>query len=54
MSVEKEILVKGIKVVDIIDKYEKGGKIGMFGGDGVGKNVLIMEMIKNVEKDNGG
>merc|ERR1711872_3151 len=46
MSVEQEILVTGIKVVDLLAPYCKGGKIGLFGGAGVGKTVLIMEMIK--------
>merc|ERR1712209_142259 len=46
MSVEQEILVTGIKVVDLLAPYAKGGKIGLFGGAGVGKTVLIMELIK--------
>merc|ERR1712088_1232623 len=45
MSVEQEILVTGIKVVDLLAPYAKGGKIGLFGGAGVGKTVLIMELI---------
>merc|ERR1711988_1098086 len=48
MSVEQEILVTGIKVVDLLAPYAKGGKIGLFGGAGVGKTVLIMELINNV------
>merc|ERR1712013_113185 len=54
MSVEQEILVTGIKVVDLLAPYAKGGKIGLFGGDGVGKTVLIMELINNVAKAHGG
>merc|ERR1712158_154644 len=54
MSVEQEILVTGIKVVDLIAPYAKGGKIGLFGGAGVGKTVLIMELINNVAKAHGG
>merc|ERR1712002_82487 len=50
MSVEQEILVTGIKVVDLLAPYAKGGKIGLFGGAGVGKTVLIMELINNVAK----
>merc|ERR1712045_528642 len=54
MSVEQEILVTGIKVVDLLAPYAKGGKIGLFGGAGVGKTVLIMELINNVAKTHGG
>merc|ERR1712031_86509 len=54
MSVEQEILVTGIKVVDLLAPYCKGGKIGLFGGAGVGKTVLIMELINNVAKGHGG
>merc|ERR1711936_15611 len=54
MSVEQEILVTGIKVVDLLAPYTKGGKIGLFGGAGVGKTVLIMELINNVAKAHGG
>merc|ERR1711935_661365 len=54
MSVEQEILVTGIKVVDLLAPYCKGGKIGLFGGAGVGKTVLIMELINNVVKAHGG
>ena len=49
-----EILETGIKVVDLIAPYAKGGKIGLFGGAGVGKTVLIMELINNVAKEHGG
>merc|ERR1712121_318177 len=54
MSVEQEILVTGINVVDLLAPYVKGGKIGLFGGAGVGKTVLIMELINNVAKAHGG
>merc|ERR1712112_326584 len=54
VSVEQEILVTGIKVVDLLAPYCKGGKIGLFGGAGVGKTVLIMELINNVAKAHGG
>jgi len=54
MNVEQEILVTGIKVVDLLAPYCKGGKIGLFGGAGVGKTVLIMELINNVAKAHGG
>ena len=53
-STEAEILVTGIKVVDLLAPYSKGGKIGLFGGAGVGKTVLIMELINNVAKAHGG
>ena len=53
-STESEILVTGIKVVDLLAPYAKGGKIGLFGGAGVGKTVLIMELINNVAKAHGG
>ena len=53
-STETEILTTGIKVVDLISPYSKGGKIGLFGGAGVGKTVLIMELINNVAKGHGG
>ncbi|MBQ7445145.1 MAG: F0F1 ATP synthase subunit beta [Clostridia bacterium] len=49
-----EILETGIKVIDLIDPYAKGGKIGLFGGAGVGKTVLIMEFIHNIAKQHGG
>jgi len=54
MSVEQEILETGIKVVDLLAPYARGGKIGLFGGAGVGKTVLIMELINNVAKAHGG
>jgi F-type H+/Na+-transporting ATPase subunit beta len=53
-STESEILVTGIKVVDLLAPYAKGGKIGLFGGAGVGKTVLIMELINNIAKAHGG
>jgi len=53
-SVETEILETGIKVIDLICPYTKGGKIGLFGGAGVGKTVLIMELINNIAKEHGG
>ena len=53
-STESEILVTGIKVIDLLAPYAKGGKIGLFGGAGVGKTVTIMELINNVAKAHGG
>ncbi|KJS38943.1 MAG: ATP synthase F0F1 subunit beta [Rhodospirillaceae bacterium BRH_c57] len=53
-STETEILVTGIKVIDLLAPYAKGGKIGLFGGAGVGKTVTIMELINNVAKGHGG
>ncbi len=53
-STEQEILVTGIKVVDLLAPYARGGKIGLFGGAGVGKTVLIMELINNIAKGHGG
>jgi F-type H+/Na+-transporting ATPase subunit beta len=53
-STETEILQTGIKVVDLLTPYPKGGKIGLFGGAGVGKTVLIMELINNIAKAHGG
>ena len=53
-SVETEILETGIKVIDLICPYTRGGKVGLFGGAGVGKTVLIMELINNVAKQHGG
>src|SRR5690606_3287029 len=53
-SSEAQILVTGIKVVDLIAPYARGGKIGLFGGAGVGKTVLIQELINNVAKAHGG
>merc|ERR1711934_124300 len=51
---EAQMLVTGIKVVDLLNPYAKGGKIGLFGGAGVGKTVLIMELINNIAKGHGG
>ena len=53
-STNEEILVTGIKVIDLLEPYSKGGKIGLFGGAGVGKTVLIMELINNIAKGHGG
>jgi F-type H+/Na+-transporting ATPase subunit beta len=53
-STESEILVTGIKVVDLLAPYAKGGKVGLFGGAGVGKTVIIMELINNIAKAHGG
>jgi F-type H+-transporting ATPase subunit beta len=53
-STESQILVTGIKVVDLLAPYAKGGKIGLFGGAGVGKTVIIMELINNIAKAHGG
>ncbi|MDA3780787.1 MAG: F0F1 ATP synthase subunit beta [Bacteroidales bacterium] len=50
LSTKKEVLYTGIKVIDLIEPYSKGGKIGLFGGAGVGKTVIIMEMINNMAK----
>lgn len=50
LSTEAEVLFTGIKVIDLIEPYSKGGKIGLFGGAGVGKTVLIMELINNIAK----
>ncbi|ETJ44047.1 ATP synthase subunit beta, partial [human gut metagenome] len=54
LSPDTQILETGIKVVDLIAPYVKGGKIGLFGGAGVGKTVLIMELIHNVATEHGG
>lgn len=54
LSTETEILYTGIKVIDLIEPYPKGGKIGLFGGAGVGKTVLIQELINNIAKCHGG
>lgn len=54
LSTQADILITGIKVVDLMAPYAKGGKIGLFGGAGVGKTVLIMELINNVAKQHGG
>ena len=53
-STEAAILVTGIKVIDLLAPYAKGGKIGLFGGAGVGKTVLIQELINNIAKGHGG
>jgi F-type H+/Na+-transporting ATPase subunit beta len=53
-STEAEILVTGIKVVDLLAPYARGGKVGLFGGAGVGKTVIIMELINNIAKKHGG
>ncbi len=53
-STETEVLTTGIKVIDLLEPYSKGGKIGLFGGAGVGKTVLIMELINNIAKGHGG
>ena len=53
-STEAEILITGIKVVDLLEPYAKGGKVGLFGGAGVGKTVIIMELINNIAKAHGG
>ncbi len=50
LSTQKEVLYTGIKVIDLIEPYAKGGKIGLFGGAGVGKTVIIMELINNIAK----
>src|SRR5678810_669130 len=54
LSTEASILLTGIKVIDLIEPYAKGGKIGLFGGAGVGKTVLIQELINNIAKGYGG
>src|SRR6202789_454605 len=53
-STDQQVLVTGIKVVDLLAPYSRGGKIGLFGGAGVGKTVLILELINNVAKAHGG
>ena len=53
-STESAILVTGIKVIDLLAPYARGGKIGLFGGAGVGKTVLIQELINNIAKGHGG
>jgi F-type H+-transporting ATPase subunit beta len=53
-STESDILITGIKVIDLLAPYAKGGKIGLFGGAGVGKTVIIMELINNIAKAHGG
>src|SRR5678815_5532864 len=54
LSTETEVLFTGIKVIDLLEPYSKGGKIGLFGGAGVGKTVLIMELINNIAKSYAG
>ena len=54
LKTSKEVLYTGIKVIDLLEPYMKGGKIGLFGGAGVGKTVLIMELINNIAKKNNG
>ncbi len=54
LSISQEILYTGIKVIDLLEPYSKGGKIGLFGGAGVGKTVLIMELINNIAKGHDG
>ena len=54
LSTHKEMLATGIKVIDLLEPYMKGGKIGLFGGAGVGKTVLIMELIRNIAYEHGG
>ena len=54
LSIKEELLLTGIKVIDLLEPYSKGGKIGLFGGAGVGKTVLIMEMINNIAKGHNG
>ncbi|HEY9168328.1 MAG TPA: F0F1 ATP synthase subunit beta [Lutibacter sp.] len=54
LSTSTEVLYTGIKVIDLIEPYAKGGKIGLFGGAGVGKTVLLMELINNIAKGHGG
>ena len=54
LSTETEVLFTGIKVIDLLEPYSKGGKIGLFGGAGVGKTVLIQELINNIAKGHGG
>ena len=53
-STSTEVLETGIKVVDLLCPYQKGGKIGLFGGAGVGKTVLIQELIRNIATEHGG
>ena len=54
LSTTKEVLATGIKVIDLLEPYLKGGKIGLFGGAGVGKTVLIMELLNNIAKGHNG
>ena len=53
-STETEILETGIKVIDLLEPYSKGGKVGLFGGAGVGKTVIIQELIRNIATEHGG
>jgi len=54
LTTQQEVLYTGIKVIDLIEPYAKGGKIGLFGGAGVGKTVIIMELINNIAKQYSG
>ena len=54
LTTATEVLFTGIKVIDLVEPYSKGGKIGLFGGAGVGKTVLIQELINNIAKGHGG
>src|SRR6218665_3366209 len=54
LTTSAEVLFTGIKVIDLVEPYAKGGKIGLFGGAGVGKTVLIQELINNIAKGHGG
>ncbi len=54
MTTVQEVLFTGIKVIDLLEPYAKGGKIGLFGGAGVGKTVLIQELINNIAKKHNG
>ncbi|MDE7181297.1 MAG: F0F1 ATP synthase subunit beta, partial [Muribaculaceae bacterium] len=54
LAISQEVLYTGIKVIDLLEPYSKGGKIGLFGGAGVGKTVLIMELINNIAKGHNG
>ena len=54
LSTSEEILETGIKVIDLLAPYLKGGKVGLFGGAGVGKTVLIQELIHNIAQEHGG
>ena len=54
LATSTDVLVTGIKVVDLMEPYTKGGKTGLFGGAGVGKTVLIQELIRNIATEHGG
>ena len=54
LSTKRELFETGIKVIDLLEPYSKGGKTGLFGGAGVGKTVVIMELIHNIAKQHGG